>query len=438
MIVPARPISCLRGRCPVFGPLLAILWLAVMTSGCSAAPPSQRSLIFDPSAAPAARPGFFFALLEEKILTDQVATAVTDAFGGADSYERVWQELRGMSSDALARDYMAGFDGYLTGLIALRLFNQLNLPPDAAKNVFHMPDGSTDVVPAPRALQLSLGSMRIAAEILRGRKPPVQIARTYMASVEGDCPFPAGGIELAQRGFLVEGVRNGRLLLAGAVGETQATFLALEARYATVTTPEEGPLDIDAPDRPSELYQAALGTPRLTLSGLTFKSCRMVLTPVRGAANAEEIIEQVTLSNGKTYEVKTERGMPIPFKDRRIELQQLGPVFRGSPAEHVWSLQAQLHQKGNFLVTVTTPMDDSSVERFECVGPGQILQFFFQGDRYPEMWRWVFTPSTSWIPFEFTFQDKVSHHGFTITQWTRFDQNPKANIQRYWDRRTKE
>jgi hypothetical protein len=188
-----------------------------------------ESLIFDPSAA---RPGSFFALLEEKILTDQVATAATEAFGGADGYERARQESRGMSSVALAREYVAGFDGYLTGLTSLG-FKQLNLAPDAAKHVFHNPDGTTDVVPAPKATSLSLGSMRIAAEILRGREPPVQIARTYRASVEGDCPFLADGIELAQPGFLVDGVRNGRLLLAGAIGATQATFLALEARYAT-------------------------------------------------------------------------------------------------------------------------------------------------------------------------------------------------------------
>ena len=160
MTAPARrPIPGPRGWCQVFGPLLAIVWLAVITSGCSAAPPSQRSLIFDPSAA---RPGSFFAVLEEKILTDQVATAATEAFGGADGYERARQESRGMSSDALAREYVAGFDGYLTGLIFLRFFKQLNLAPDAAKHVFHNPDGTTDVVPAPRAMPLSLEHFPIA------------------------------------------------------------------------------------------------------------------------------------------------------------------------------------------------------------------------------------------------------------------------------------
>jgi hypothetical protein len=236
--------------------------------------PDLRSLIRPP--------GRFLRPLQEKILTDQVATAATDAFGGADGYERAWQESQGMSSDELAWSYVAAFDGYLTGLIALGFMKQLNLAPDLAKHVFHMPDGSTETVPLPRALPLNLGSMRIAAEIFRARETPVQIARSYMASVKGDCPFPADGIQLAQRGFLVEGVRNDRLLLAGAVGETRATFLALEARYATVTKAEEGPLDIDAPDRPSELYQAALGTSRLTLNGLTFRSCTVVLSPLPG------------------------------------------------------------------------------------------------------------------------------------------------------------
>jgi hypothetical protein len=284
MTVPVRrPISGLRGWCragQVFGPLLAILWLTVMASGAAAAAPSERSLVFDPSAA---RPGVFFGLLEEKILTDQLATTATEAFGGADGYESARQKLRGKSSDALARDYVAGFDAYLASGISLRFIKQLGLTPDAVKNDLHMPDGSILVVPLPRAVPLHLGAMRIIAESLREREPPVQLARPYMALVEGGCPFAADGIELAQRGFLVEGVRDGRLLLVRAVGETRATFLALEARYATVTTPEEGPARIDVPDRPSELYQAALGTPRLILNGLAFKNCTIVLIPLPGS-----------------------------------------------------------------------------------------------------------------------------------------------------------
>jgi hypothetical protein len=192
-----------------------------------------------------------------------------------------------------------------------------------------------------------------------------------------------------------------------------------------VTTPEEGPLDIDAPDRPSELYQAALGMPRLTPNGLTFKSCTIVLAPLPStAAHAEEIIEQVMLRNDKTY-MRLEQTAVCRYRSRMKDssYNNLGPVFSDSPAEHKWSLKVQLHQKGAFLVTVTAPIDHAVAQRFECVGPGQILQFFFQSDRYPEMWRWVSTAGTSWIPFEFTFQDKVSHDEFSITQWTKFDQN---------------
>jgi hypothetical protein len=294
MIAPARLlVSVLRrwsGAVHLLAALLVILWLALTTSGAAARSPLiERYQVYDPSTTPE---GALFAL-DEEILTDRVATAATEAFGGPDGYERARQRSRGMSSDALTRDYMAAFDGYLTGLIAIRFFKGLAVAPDAVnrvlesyKNVMHLPDGSTLAVPLQRALPLNAGTMRIAAENLRAREPPVQLAQAYVASVEGTCPFPAGRIELSQRGFLVEGVRDGRLLLAGAVGRTRATFLALEARYATITRAEErtegagGPLDIALPDRPSELYEAALDTPRVTLNGLTFKSCTIVLTPL--------------------------------------------------------------------------------------------------------------------------------------------------------------
>jgi hypothetical protein len=293
MIAPARLIAPdLRSRCRaghrVRG-LLAILWLALTSSCAPAAPPvPERYLVYDPSATPK---GAFFAI-QEDILTDKAAAAATEAFGGPNAYEKARQGSREMSSDALTRVYMASFDGYLTGLIMLRFLKGLDAPPDAvnrliqsAKNDIHLPDGSTVAVPLPRALSLHAGTMRIATESLHGREPPFQLARAYIASVKGDCPFAAGGIEITQRGFLVEGARDGRPLLAGAIGRTRATFLALEARYATITRaqeqPEEagGPLDIDLPDQPSELYQAALEGPRITLNGLTFKDCTIVLAP---------------------------------------------------------------------------------------------------------------------------------------------------------------
>ncbi len=278
----------------LFGLLLAVLGLALTASGATAGPPAtERHLVYDPSAA---REGAFFAL-HEAVLTDDAAVAATaiEAYGGPDGYEAARQRARGVSSDALAREYMAAFDGYLTGLITRAFLERLDVTPDAvdellqsARNILHLPDGRTLAVPLARALPLHAGAMRIAAELLRGREPPVQLARAYAASVAGACPFPAGGIELAQRGFLVEGVRDGRLLLAGAVGRTRATFLALEPRYATVTRAKEraggagGAIDIGLPDRPSELYQTTLGTPRLTLTGVTFKSCTIVLTPAAG------------------------------------------------------------------------------------------------------------------------------------------------------------
>jgi hypothetical protein len=213
MIAPARRlISVLRRWSRVvriLGPLLVVLLLALMMSGTAARSPLiERYLVYDPSTT---LEGAFFAL-DEEILTDRVATAATEAFGGPAGYERARQRSRGKSSDALTRDYMAAFDGYLTAAITIRFFKGLAVAPDvvnklleSSKNVIHLPDGSTLDVPLRRALPLHVGAMRIATEGLWGREPPVQLTQAYEASVEGTCPFPAGGIELTQRDFLVEG-----------------------------------------------------------------------------------------------------------------------------------------------------------------------------------------------------------------------------------------
>jgi hypothetical protein len=145
------------------------------------------------------------------------------------------------------------------------------------------------------------------------------------------------------------------------------------------------------------------------------------------SAKAEET-EKVTLESGQNYEVKLEKGMPIPFKSNEINITRLGPLFTNSPGQSEWNLMAQLHEEGNFVVTITTPIDNSISTTFECVGPGEIFQNFFKIGEYPTIWEWYREPGTSWIPFVFNFKEKQSGKEFELTQWTKFGPQVKITI----------
>ena len=91
------------------------------------------------------------------------------------------------------------------------------------------------------------------------------------------------------------------------------------------------------------------------------------------AQTAQEVVlatERVTLSDGKTYEVQTGNGLPLPFKNDQIEITGMSPLF-SQAGQHKWAFQAQLHEPGDFLVTVTTPIDSSTFTMFDCAGPGR-------------------------------------------------------------------
>lgn len=71
------------------------------------------------------------------------------------------------------------------------------------------------------------------------------------------------------------------------------------------------------------------------------------------AQTAQEVVlatERVTLSDGKTYEVQTGNGLPLPFKNDQIEITGMSPLF-SQAGQHKWAFQAQLHEPGGFLVT---------------------------------------------------------------------------------------
>jgi hypothetical protein len=153
-----------------------------------------------------------------------------------------------------------------------------------------------------------------------------------------------------------------------------------------------------------------------------------------GATIANGQIETVTLKNGKAYEVETRQGMPVGFKSDQIKVTNL--VFRSSTEkspkmEFVWLLAAELRARGKFLVTVTTPLDDTVSTTFQCKGPGKISQGFFDSAHYPALWVWLEEPGATWIPFMFSFEEKGAGKKFEATQWVKFDSATKSAFRKH-------
>jgi hypothetical protein len=192
------------------------------------------------------------------------------------------------SADELAREYVEAYDGASSDELTASVLRQVagNDDPqlDAAlrrtRNVIQMPDGNRVALPVLNSYALHLWLMRSTAEALRHRPVGPRVAGNYSAEVDGDCPFSAGPVTLTQRDSLVEGTRDDRLLLGGALGGTAAAFVASETRYLSTTIVQERVTQVAVPDRPSEIYQAPLGSSTLRLIGTTSRSCSIVLRPL--------------------------------------------------------------------------------------------------------------------------------------------------------------
>ncbi len=120
--------------------------------------------------------------------------------------------------------------------------------------------------------------------------------------------------------------------------------------------------------------------------GWLFVSIVLVSLASTGAVHAAT--ETVTLKNGKTYEVKTNRhGEPVGAENRQVEMTFLGASVRMSPSSdtpvYEWSWFARIKKKGVLRVTVTTPIDETVSTSFEVVGRGDVSREFFDSVEYP-------------------------------------------------------
>ena len=208
--------------------------------------------------------------------------------GGPERQAEFATAASAMETNLLGRELMRGLDAVRSATISIRVLRALFREDEAfyqqvgtACNVVRMRDGSERSLPLVSAWRLQRGLARAAARELSNRQGAPQLAGDYVAQAEGaGCSVETGPVQVVQQGRAVEVVRDGRLLAAGVVGESEVVAIANEQRFATITKGPEG-ARIEAPDRASEIYLGGFGTGDIALFGSNFKSCNLTLARAR-------------------------------------------------------------------------------------------------------------------------------------------------------------
>lgn len=219
-----------------------------------------RTAVTDPARVQA---GEFFKL-HDTAMAWQLPGEVASALAGNEALLRSW------SADRLAQQYLDAADGAASDAITVGLLRAAGSGSEqaalaAARNTVAMPDGYRLALPVARSYGMHLWLMRAAATTRSAQGEARALPERLDAVVQGDCPFAGGPLTLAQRGFVVEGRRDGKLLLQGAVGVDEAWFTAVEPRYMTTVRVGERLAELRVPDRPSQVYRASLAAPTLRL-----------------------------------------------------------------------------------------------------------------------------------------------------------------------------
>ena len=232
-----------------------------------------------------ARPGNFFKLYEVYLAADETFKGkIVKALGGEENDQRLVQPLAEYDPDRLAETFAGSSSGVAITALEARWIralvqdqSQFSVAMMMARTVVNMPTGTVEMPlqtawMAHRALLLEAGTRRRE----NGQWP--DLAGRYDAHPEGNCPFQSGPVEMEQRDFALEAVREGSLLLSGAIGVGQAYLVATEQFYLTVTTNEEGRVNLDVPDRLPELYRTDINSGGLVLVGQVYDECRITLS----------------------------------------------------------------------------------------------------------------------------------------------------------------
>jgi hypothetical protein len=206
------------------------------------------------------------------------------ALGGEDQYKRLIARYEQMDSDTLARIYIGRTDDLLTQML-WDVFSKSVYPDPKEREkyytttaaVLRLDDKWTMNVPLTTAPMVLGGVLRIVSNILQERDAPPDVSGEYDAIAQGSCPFESGKMEIAQRGFVIEGTRSGHLLLIGALSRSKGFFLTTDKKYLILSKPEEHIYKIDFFDPVSEIYSSELNAP-FSLVGTKFGICTVTLT----------------------------------------------------------------------------------------------------------------------------------------------------------------
>jgi len=160
------------------------------------------------------------------------------------------------------------------------------------------------------------------------------------------------------------------------------------------------------------------------------------------ASSASAGWTKVTLKDGKTYKVKTVRGLPAGFSNDQIKVHDIGGTAHVTAETNAlsfeWYLVAKLLATGQFTVTINTLLDSSASATLEATGPGTIKLNFFPQTGYPKIWEGIDRPGVHWFPFHFVFEEKQSKDRFEFTQWAQFDHQHWKAIHEFWEKKKQE
>lgn len=271
---------------PALLPACALALLLTATTPALAQVETQRFPLADPKQVVA---GTFFAEHNALIaLNPSWEAEEMRVMGGSEQRAALADVAGRLDDDVLARELVRALDAVRSAELTIRVLRGLfpDEPAflaqvDAAQHMVNMPDGSARRLPLVQAWRLQRGLARMAARSLAMRPAAPTRAGAYAGQAEGtDCPVESGPVELVQQGRAVELVRDGRLLFSVVLGTGELAGLATEQRHATVTRGADG-VQINAPDRASEIYVSPLGPGNLVLAGSKFLACTVTLTGKR-------------------------------------------------------------------------------------------------------------------------------------------------------------
>lgn len=245
--------------------------------------PGAAFTLYQNTTDPARVEGLNTALNTMTAQSQEMARAIADARTG------IAEGVAKSDRDGLARDVATSIEGTFSIVVQagfVRAMSQTDpsfgrMLQTAQMNV-HLPGGESVRFPVLMAAAIHALSVISAREKLRAAAATRDLAGAYVIETRGDCALADGPVTLTQTDFILEASGDGKLALYGTVGDGHVYLVANEQRYARISQPGGvGTPNIEVPDRPSDLFEAALSAPGAPIEfrSITRGICSFALTP---------------------------------------------------------------------------------------------------------------------------------------------------------------